>query len=184
MIKVGAFILFAAVAQSAIAQDTTKQPLSVVPNVDLNRYAGTWYEIARLPNRFQRTCVSDVTATYTLREDGNILVVNRCRNENGEMKQVEGLAKRASEDGPTSKLKVRFAPAILSFLPFVWGNYWIILLASDYTYAVVGEPNREYLWILSRMPSMDEAKFQEILEQVKQNGYELSTLSRTKNTAQ
>ena len=99
------------------AQEGASRPVEAVPTVDLVRYAGTWYEIARLPNRFQKECVSDVTATYSLLGDGQILVVNRCRTASGEMKEAEGKARRKGEDAPTSKLQVRFAPAILSFLP-------------------------------------------------------------------
>ncbi len=175
------FILAAAIVSAGHAQDSSKPPLVVVPSVDLNRYVGTWYEIARLPNSFQSKCAGEVTATYTLLEDGDIQVINRCRSENGEMREAKGRAKLATDDGSNSKLKVRFAPAILSFLPFVWGDYWIILLAPDYSYAVVGEPERRYLWILSRTPSMDEAAFGKILEQVRQNGYDLSGLIRTNN---
>lgn len=177
------FAFCAAIASVGNAQDKSHQPLNVVPSVDLNRYVGTWYEIARLPNSFQKKCVSDITATYTLLDDGDIQVVNRCRGENGEFTEAKGLAKLASKEGPTSKLKVRFAPAILSWLPFVWGNYWIILLPSDYSYVVVGEPNREYLWILSRTPSLDDATFRGILEQVKQNGYDVSGLLLTRHSA-
>ncbi len=164
------------------AQESPEQPLDVVPAVNLARYAGTWYEIARLPNRFQEQCVGDVTATYTLLDNGEIRVVNRCRKESGEIDEAEGRARLASDDGPNTKLKVRFAPAILSFLPFVWGDYWIIELAPDYGYAVIGEPARKYLWVLSRTPSLDESALQDILTRVKQKGYNLSGLVRTKQT--
>jgi apolipoprotein D and lipocalin family protein len=162
------------------AQDKSKQPLEVVPSVDLVRYCGSWYEIARLPNGFQEKCAGDVIATYTLLNDGQIKVVNRCRKEDGEITEAEGRAKRASDDGPNSKLKVRFAPSILSFLPFVWGNYWILELDAAYTYAVVGEPNREYLWILSRSPRMDENIIQGILDRMKEKGFDVSKVIRTK----
>jgi apolipoprotein D and lipocalin family protein len=178
-----ACILFVALASAASAQETARTPLEAVPDVDLNRYMGTWYEIARLPFRFQSQCVGDVTATYTLLEDGNVQVVNRCRKQNGEISEAKGLARRASKDGPNSKLKVRFAPRFLSLLPFVWGDYWIIVLAPDYTYAVIGEPNRKYLWVLSRTPSMDETALQRILEQVRERGYDLTGLLRTTNAA-
>jgi apolipoprotein D and lipocalin family protein len=160
------------------AQERAKAPLTVVPGVDLSRYMGTWHEIARLPFRFQAKCAGDVTATYTLQDDGNVLVVNRCRLQNGEINEAKGLARRASKDGPAGKLKVRFAPAWLSALPFVWGDYWITVLAPDYSYVAVGEPGRKYLWILSRTPSMDEATLQHILGQVKENGYDLTGLIR------
>ena len=138
-------------ATYSLAEDSSaKRPLEPVPSIDLNRYIGTWYEIARLPNSFQEKCLGDVTANYSFNDDGTIRVINRCRKENGEMTEAEGKARRLSMDEPNSKLEVRFAPAWLSWLPFVWGNYWVIELAEDYSYAVVGEPKREYLWILSR----------------------------------
>jgi len=157
-------------------------PLEVVPEVDLERYAGTWYEIARLPNWFQKKCAGDVAATYTLLEDGDIRVVNRCRTESGELSEAVGRAKLANRKGLNTKLKVRFAPAFLSPLPFVWGDYWIIALAPDYSYAAIGDPNRKYLWILSRTPTMDENVLQDVLDQVKDKGYDLSQLMRTQQT--
>jgi apolipoprotein D and lipocalin family protein len=164
------------------AQDKSKQPLEVVPSVDLARYCGMWYEIARLPNGFQTKCASDVVATYTLLDDGQIKVVNRCRKEDGEVTEAEGRAKRASDDEPNTKLKVRFAPAILSFLPFVWGNYWIVEIDTAYTYAVIGEPDREYLWILSRTPKMDENILQGILDRMKKKNFDVEKIMRTKQT--
>ena len=166
----------------ASGKDTSGTRLRVVPTVDLSRYVGTWYEIARLPNRFQNDCAGNVTATYTLLDDGGMKVVNRCIKENGDTTVAEGRAKRAGDDEPTSKLKVRFAPAVLSFLPFVWGDYWIIDLAPDYSYAVVGEPKFEYLWVLSRTSFIEEKTFQEILQRTTQQGYDLSKLIRTKQS--
>jgi len=166
------------------AQEKSTKPLEVVPSVDLNRYAGTWYEIARMPFKYQSQCVGDVTATYTVLDDGTIRVVNRCRKENGEIDEAVGKAKLASDAGPNTKLKVRFAPAFLSWLPFVWGNYWIIDLAADYSYAVVGEPDRKYMWILSRTPALDDTTVQGILDRAKAKGYDLTGLIRTTQTAQ
>jgi len=177
-------LLFVPMLASVVyAQEQAKPPLAVVPDVDLARYMGTWYEIARLPFRFQAKCASDVTATYTLLDDGNVRVVNRCRMEDGAITEATGLARRASREGPSGKLKVRFAPAWLSFLPFVWGDYWITVLAPDYTHAAVGVPDRKYLWILSRTPSMDEATLQRILDQLRQNGYDLTRLMRIRTTS-
>jgi apolipoprotein D and lipocalin family protein len=104
------------------AKEKSMPPVDVVPSVDLGRYAGTWYEIARLPNWFQKQCAGDVTATYTLLNDGTIKVVNSCRKEDGQIAQAEGRAKLADGDGPNTKLKVRFALKFFSFLPFVWGG--------------------------------------------------------------
>src|SRR5512138_2451909 len=89
--------------------------------IDLPRYMGVWYEIARLPNRFQKQCAGDVRATYSLRADGRVTVVNECRRADGSMARAVGEARRADPVAPASRLKVRFAPGFLSFLPFVWG---------------------------------------------------------------
>jgi apolipoprotein D and lipocalin family protein len=170
-----ALISIAMIHHSALSQNEQAQELKAVPSVDLHKYAGTWYEIARYPNRFQNDCAGDVTATYTIDEDG-IEVVNRCRKQSGEVTEAKGRARLASEDGPNSKLKVRFAPAFLSIFSFVWGNYWIIDLAPDYSYAVIGEPERKYLWILSRTKKLDDVVFAKILERIKLNGYDTTKL--------
>lgn len=154
-------------------------PLDVVPALDLTRYAGTWYEIARFPNRFQRQCAGSVTATYTLLDDGTVRVVNRCRTAEGEWIEAEGEARRATAEGSTAILKVRFAPAFLSFLPFVWGDYWVIDLGEDYSYAVVGEPAREYLWILSRTPALPDETYAGILRRAQAKGFDVTKLIRT-----
>ncbi len=174
-----ALLPFLALASIARAQPPPRPPLRAVPEVDLARYMGTWHEIARLPFRFQDTCAADVTATYALLEDGNVQVVNRCRTKDGTLTEATGLAKRAGgKNGPTSKLKVRFAPAWLSFLPVVWGDYWVIDLAADYSYAAVGVPDRKYLWILSRTPTMDETELGQLLHRLERQGYDLARLIR------
>lgn len=158
------------------------QDLPVVDSVDLQRYAGKWYELARLPNRFQEDCAGNVTATYELQRNGEIKVVNRCLKTDGDTSEAEGIARRAGGDEPNTKLKVRFAPSFLSFLPMVWGDYWIIDLAPDYSYAVIGEPNREYLWVLARTPELDKDILHEILERVKKKGYDINNLIYTRQT--
>ncbi|MFN0157057.1 MAG: lipocalin family protein [Bacteroidota bacterium] len=169
--------------QTLQSQDGPMDDLTVVPTVDPRKYSGVWYEIARLPNRFQNDCIGDVTATYTL--DGEeFIVVNRCRKENGEMTEAEGRARRSDDDEPNSKLKVRFAPAFLSFLPFVWGNYWIIDLGPDYSYAVIGEPNRKYLWILARTTTLDDLTMAGILDRIQQKGYDTKDLIFTKHVSE
>ena len=154
-------------------QAARSQPLlEVAPSVDLARYAGKWYEIARLPNRFQRDCATNTTATYTLRPDGKITVVNECRKADGRLKSAKGAARVADSKGPNTKLKVTF------FWSFS-GNYWIIELDPEYRWVVVGEPGRDYLWILCREPRMDEAVYNQIIERVKQQGYEVGRLMKT-----
>jgi len=161
------------------SQSKENAPLEVVPSIDLAKYAGTWYEIARLPNGFQKKCTGNVIATYVLQEDGTIKVTNRCSTQDGTVAEAEGKAKIAEEDGPNTKLKVKFAPAVLSFLPFVWGDYWIIELGARYEYAVVGEPQRKYLWILSRTPTMDEQLIREILDRTGAKGFDVGKVVRT-----
>lgn len=161
---------------------THPTPLQVVSHLDLQRYVGTWYEIARLPNWFQKKCTANTTATYDIRPDGRLRVVNRCTLKNGAIVQVEGVARIADRRGPHRILKVRFAPKFLSFLPFVWGDYWIIDLASDYSYALVGEPSRKYLWILSRTPRMEGALLQNLLQTAQQQGFALDHLIFTQQS--
>jgi len=140
--------------------------LEVVPHVDLKKYLGKWFEIAHLPARFQEGC-DDTTATYTLSEDGSISVLNECI-KNGKAKQAKGKAKVVDKNSG-AKLKVTF------FWPF-YGDYWIINLGKDYDYAVVGTPNRNYLWVLSRAPQMDDKLFSQLIESVKSRGFNVSNL--------
>ena len=158
------------------ASGGVERPLQVVPAVDLARYAGKWYEIARLPNRFQRMCASDTSAMYTVRGDGKITVANECRTADGRITSAKGTAQVASKAGLNSKLKVTF------FWPF-YGDYWVIDLDPDYRWAVVGEPDRKYVWILSRDRRMDEALFHGIVERIKTQGYNLTNLITTKHAS-
>jgi apolipoprotein D and lipocalin family protein len=158
-------------AGSAADEASTQLPLRTVASVDLTRYSGTWYEIARYPNRFQRDCQSDTMAEYTLRKDGKVQVVNSCRQKDGKTKTARGTAKVADKK-TNAKLKVTF------FWPF-YGDYWVIGLSPDYRYAIVGEPKRRYLWVLSRTPEMDETTYQKILEQIRAAGYDPEKLIKT-----
>jgi apolipoprotein D and lipocalin family protein len=159
-----------------------KRPLRVVPEVDLPRYAGQWYEIARLPNRFQKRCGGEVTAQYTVQANGKISVLNRCRLESGEQIQAEGVARVVGKGQPNSILKVRFAPVLLSFIPQVWGDYQIMALSPDYTYALVGDPARKYLWILSRSPQMDEATYNRLVAEARSQDFDVGRLQKTRQS--
>lgn len=154
------------------------EPLQTIARLDVGRYLGTWYEIAKYPNRFQRQCVADTSALYRLRDDGQLDVINRCRQANGEVAEAVG---RARQDGPADspKLKVRFAPAWLSWLPMVWGNYWVIDLDADYQLVAVSEPSREYLWVLSRTPTVEAGAYQALLNRLRGKGFDLTRLERT-----
>ena len=149
-----------------------KRPLETVPHVDLTRYTGTWYEIASYPQRFQKGCTGTV-ATYTLRSDGTVEVLNRCARDslNGRVTVARGRA-RVVDKTSNAKLMVSF------FWPF-WGAYWIIDLGHDYEYAVVGHPSRKYLWVLSRTPTMAPAVYEGILERLRAQGYDTGRLNRT-----
>lgn len=148
-------------------------PLDVVSYVDLKRYTGTWYEIASYPTSFQRGCIG-TKATYSLRDDGDIDVMNQCYKKGFDREITSARGKAWVVDKATNaKLKVRF------LWPF-WGSYWIIDLGKDYDYAVVGHPSRKYLWVLSRTPQMDDVLYYEILGRVTQQGYDTSKLVKTR----
>ncbi len=143
--------------------------LEVVPRVDLEKYLGKWYEIAHLPAKFQDGC-SETTATYTLKDNGTISVLNECIR-NGKPKTANGKAK-VVDKATGAKLKVTF------FWPF-YGDYWIIKLGNNYEYSVVGTPDRKYLWILSRTPQIDDKLFNELIEFAKSKGFDTMRLIRT-----
>ena len=153
-------------------------PLQTIDRLDVDRYMGSWYEIAKYPNRFQRQCVADTQAQYRQRDDGQLDVINRCRQTNGEMTEAIGRARQlGAADSP--RLQVRFAPAWLSWLPMVWGDYWVIDLDPAYQLVAVSEPSREYLWILSRTPRVDPAAYQALLGRLQAQGFDPSKLEPT-----
>jgi apolipoprotein D and lipocalin family protein len=173
-------LAFALALFAGCAPSTTKRlglrPLQTVAHVDLSRYLGTWYEIASFPQSFQRGCTA-TTANYTLREDGEVDVRNRCRLGSLDGKEKSALGRARIVDRTTNaKLEVTF------FRPF-WGDYWIIELAEDYSYAVVGHPGRDYLWVLARTPRMREATYRNIVSRLEAQGYETSRLVRTLQVA-
>jgi apolipoprotein D and lipocalin family protein len=161
---------------SGCAASTTERlhlpPLQTVPSVDLKQYVGKWYEIASFPQSFQRACTA-TSAEYVPRDDGEINVINRCHKGafRGPEDVAEGRA-RVVDTTTNAKLEVSF------FRPF-WGDYWIIQLAPDYSYAVVGHPGRDYLWILSRTRQMKPETYDQIIAKLKEQGYELSRLQKT-----
>lgn len=146
--------------------------LEAVPQVDLARYLGTWYEIAKYPNAFQKDCVVS-KADYSLLQDGVIEVNNRCIETNGKIEEVIGNA-YVDATSP-AKLKVQFFLKFLN-LSFLQGDYWIIKLDKDYRYAIVSEPSQKYLWILSRTPRMDDVLYQELLAWLLAEGFDASAI--------
>ena len=172
MIKNRALIFIGLLFQACSVSAPKEQP-KVVQYVDLSRYTGTWYEIAKLPAWFEKDCVG-VTATYSVRDDGYINVVNRCHKKTlaGSIKEAKGKA-WVVDTKTNAKLKVRF------FWPFA-GDYWIIDLDNkDYQYAVIGDPGRKYFWILSRTPQISGSLLKELLDRAKKQGYNLEKLETT-----
>jgi len=161
------------ILSSCITMDrNTMKPLETVNYVDINRYIGEWYEIARYEHKFQKGCVGS-KATYSLRDDGKISVLNQCYEESdpGKMRSAKGKAWVVEKES-NAKLKVSF------FWPFS-GDYWIIDLGENYEYGVVGHPGRKYLWILSRTPEMDESLYNEILTRLEKQAYDTSKLLKS-----
>jgi apolipoprotein D and lipocalin family protein len=175
-----------------LSHATEPAPLQAVDSVDLSRYLGRWYQVAHYPNKFQSQCVTDTTANYRLLPTGRIEVVNQCKTSDGTTDKAVGEARLAQPrilDIPvgkvvsTSKLQVRFAPAVLGWIPGIWAPYWVIQLAPDYRYAVVSEPGRDYLWILSRTPTLTPQDRADIDAKLQQQGFDLGRLQEDPHTA-
>jgi apolipoprotein D and lipocalin family protein len=147
------------------------EKLEVVQHIDLAKYIGTWYEIARLPFSFEDGC-TDVTATYSVRDDEKVDVLNRCLFQ-GKPKEAKGKAKIVDKV-TNAKLKVTF------FWPF-YGDYWVIGLGDDYKWAVVGAPNRKYLWFLCREPTMDKALYDRLVEIARTKGFDVTQIIKTEH---
>lgn len=167
-------LLFAGIGLASCSSVPVREapPLEVVDHVNQKKYLGKWYEIARYPHSFEENCYA-VTADYTLKKDGSIEVINQCREGglDGKLKKAVGTAYFV-DSKTNAKLKVTF------FWPF-YGDYWIIDLDEDYQYAVVSEPQRQYLWILSRTPTMADSLYKQLIAKLEKNGFELSFLTKT-----
>lgn len=176
-LRTALWLVLAGAAASACTTTTTERlklpPLVTVESVDLDRYMGRWFEIASYPQSFQKGC-HGTTATYELQEGGEVKVTNRCFRDSlsGKESVAVGRARLHDPAGSTAQLEVSF------FGPF-WGDYWVIELDPDYRYAVVGHPGRDYLWILSRTPQLDDETYAHILERLQALGYPLDRLEKT-----
>ena len=166
-------------AQAAETETSpANQPLMTIPALDAARYMGAWFEIAKYPNKFQKQCIGNAKADYTLLPDRRVKVVNRCRIAGGETAEITGTARQVGAS-TSPKFEVRFAPAWLSFIPAVWGDYWVIELDDNYQLAAVSEPKREFLWILSRSPKLDAASYGALLAKLRQKGFDTQKLELT-----
>lgn len=160
----------------ATAPLVTPGPVTPVAAVDLERYGGAWYEIARVPNRFQRQCARHSVAVYSLRSDGQLSVRNQCLRRNGKVVQATGLARVVD---PVSRARLRVSlVSLLGWRPF-WGDYWIIGLDDHYRWAVVGSPDRRYGWVLARTAALDDADLASVREVLERNGYAWSRFQLT-----
>lgn len=174
----GAVLIGLGAVTMAYAQSKS---LNTVDKIELDRYLGVWYEVARKPMYFQNQCDRDVSATYTLNENGNVTVDNRCYSKDGKLKQSIGEA--FVQNAPfNSKLKVSFLPEAVRWLPIGRGDYWILKIDDHYQTVLVGEPRRKYMWVLSRSAQVDQATVKEYLEYAKSLGYDLSDIIHTKHT--
>jgi apolipoprotein D and lipocalin family protein len=150
-------------------------PLNTIASLDVPRYMGTWYEIAKYPAWFQRKCVSSTSAQYSVLEAGRVQVLNRCKMANGEWNEAVGVARQIG-GAASPQLKVRFAPEWLSFIPMVWGDYWVIAIDPQYQWVIVSEPSRQYMWILSRTPTLPRATYEQLLQQLGAMGFDLNKI--------
>lgn len=172
---VATLALFGVVGHAAEPTPSPAPGLTTIATLDVPRYMGTWYEIAKFPNWFQRKCVSNTRADYSIQPDGKVQVVNRCQKADGDMTEAVGAARQIG-DAHSPKLEVRFAPAWLAFIPAVWADYWVIDLDPAYQLAAVSEPKREYLWVLSRTPKVDKAAYDALLGRLAVMGFDLQRL--------
>lgn len=175
-IRCFAFTLMAVVFPMAcMAQSQVKS----ISEFDVSRYMGTWYEIAKLPNWFQRKCVQGTQARYKVLGPTQIEVNNKCTTASGEEIQAIGLA-RPNGSGRPAQLEVRFAPEWTAWLPMVWGAYWVLDLDADYQLAAVGDPSKSYLWILSRTPQVSADRYDAVLQRLNMMGFDITKLEKTR----
>ena len=154
--------------------------VTAIPYLDLNRYLGRWYEIARLPIKYEDEHASDVTANYSVNPNGKVRVDNRCFDEHDKPSNAVGEADPI--DDTKAKLRVNFLPAALRWIPFTDGDYWVLKIDRDYQIALVGTPDHKFLWVLARENSISEASFELYMEEARRQGFSLGRLIRTPHT--
>ncbi|XAR66781.1 Zeaxanthin epoxidase [Bertholletia excelsa] len=158
-----------------------KKEMEVVKDLDLKRYMGRWYEIASFPSRFQPKNGINTRATYTLNDDGTVHVLNETWTD-GKRGYIEGTAYKADPSSDEAKLKVKFyVPPFLPIVPVV-GDYWVLYIDDDYHHALIGQPSRNYLWILCRDNHLDEKTYNQLVQKAIDEGYDVSTLHKTPQT--
>lgn len=159
-----------------VSPDMRVRPVS---SFDASRFAGEWYEIARYPNFFERRCAHGTRIEYAAQPNGQIRVINRCFKSDGSGEVAIGHARRAGERADSARYKAHFGPDWLDWVPWLWGDFWVIVLDPEYQYAAIGGPDREHLWILSRTPTLDVDTYHQIIAQLRAQGFDVDKLERT-----
>lgn len=151
-----------------------QQDVTAISHLDLDRYLGTWFEICRLPLKWEDAEARDITATYSLQENGAVRIDNRCIGKDGKAEQAVGEAR--ATDTSNARLAVSFLPSFLRWIPFTKGDYWVLRVSPDYQVALVGTPDRTNLWLLARTPQLSPDLKAEFLATARAQGYDLSGL--------
>ncbi len=171
-------LIFSTIITAQKKNSDDKSEVRTVSSVDVKRYAGKWYEIARYPNKFQKKCAGNTTASYAVKADGKIAVVNQCVLTDGSIGKAEGEATIADTNS-NAKFEIKFPRQFKSFLSTDWKDYLIVDLDEKYQYAAVADPKRENLWVLSRTPKMSDAVYQSILRRLEKLGFVPGKLAKT-----
>ena len=159
---------------------TDRTAVEAIPSLDLSRYLGKWYELCRLPMKYEDETATDITARYSLNDSGTVRVDNRCFDENGQPSQAIGEA--TPVDDGKSRLKVTFLPKFIRWIPYTSGDYWVLKLDPDYQVALVGSPDRQYLWLLGRKPDLAEDIREDYLAEARRQGFDLTNLIVPRHT--
>jgi apolipoprotein D and lipocalin family protein len=159
---------------------TPKTAVTAIPSLDLTRYLGKWYELCRLPIKYEDETATDISARYSLNENGTVRVDNRCFDEDGKPSQSIGEA--SAVDDSKSRLKVTFLPKFIRWIPFTSGDYWVLKLNPEYQVSLVGTPDRRYLWLLGRRPDLPQDVREEYLTEARRQGFDLGKLIVPRHT--
>ncbi len=175
LVAVALLVVACTAALPQLPAQSQEATVTALPSLNVPAYMGTWYQVAWLPNRFQKQCVSDTSATYRQLPGGQVEINNRCRLEDGSTDSVNGIARPAGsvmrgDQLQPAQLEVSFLPPLLRWLP-IWGSYWVLDMAVDGRYAVVSEPTREYMWVLARQPSLPSVDENAIRARLAQFGF-------------
>jgi apolipoprotein D and lipocalin family protein len=159
---------------------SSQPPVTAIPSLELSRYLGKWFELCRLPMKYEDETATDVTARYSPNDNGAIRVDNRCFDEDGKPSQAIGEATPVNQG--KSQLKVTFLPRFIRWLPLGNGDYWVLKLDPAYEVSLVGSPDRRYLWLLARSPDLSQIRRDEYLSEAKRQGFDLTKLIVPRHT--